>query len=28
MISSHGFTAVRAVPLSFGIVYLYVATRA
>jgi demethylmenaquinone methyltransferase/2-methoxy-6-polyprenyl-1,4-benzoquinol methylase len=28
MISSHGFTAVRAVPLSLGIVYLYVATRA
>src|SRR5436189_92387 len=26
-ISSHGFTAVRAVPLSLGIVYLYVATR-
>jgi demethylmenaquinone methyltransferase / 2-methoxy-6-polyprenyl-1,4-benzoquinol methylase len=28
MISSHGFAAVRAVPLSLGIVYLYVATRA
>jgi demethylmenaquinone methyltransferase/2-methoxy-6-polyprenyl-1,4-benzoquinol methylase len=27
-ISSHGFTDVRAVPLSLGIVYLYVATRA
>ena len=27
-ISSHGFTDVRAVPLSFGIVYLYTATRA
>ena len=27
MISSHGFTGVKAVPLSFGIVYLYVATR-
>ena len=27
-ISSHGFTAVRAVPLSLGIVYLYIATRA
>ena len=26
-ISSHGFTGVRAVPLSLGIVYLYVATR-
>ena len=26
-ISSHGFREVRAVPLSFGIVYLYVATR-
>lgn len=26
-ISSHGFTRVRAVPLSLGIVYLYVATR-
>jgi len=26
-ISSHGFRQVRAVPLSFGIVYLYVATR-
>jgi demethylmenaquinone methyltransferase/2-methoxy-6-polyprenyl-1,4-benzoquinol methylase len=26
-ISSHGFTAVRAVPLSLGIVYLYIATR-
>jgi demethylmenaquinone methyltransferase/2-methoxy-6-polyprenyl-1,4-benzoquinol methylase len=28
IISSHGFTGVRAVPLSMGIVYLYVATRA
>ena len=28
IISSHGFGAVRAVPLSLGIVYLYVATRA
>lgn len=28
IISSHGFTAVRAVPLTLGIVYLYVATRA
>ena len=27
-ISSHGFTGVRPVPLSLGIVYLYVATRA
>lgn len=27
-ICSHGFTGVRAVPLSLGIVYLYVATRA
>jgi demethylmenaquinone methyltransferase/2-methoxy-6-polyprenyl-1,4-benzoquinol methylase len=27
-ISSHGFTDVRPVPLSLGIVYLYVATRA
>jgi demethylmenaquinone methyltransferase/2-methoxy-6-polyprenyl-1,4-benzoquinol methylase len=27
-ISSHGFTDVRAVPLSLGIVYLYAATRA
>ena len=27
-ISSHGFRDVRAVPLSLGIVYLYVATRA
>jgi demethylmenaquinone methyltransferase/2-methoxy-6-polyprenyl-1,4-benzoquinol methylase len=27
-ISSHGFTQVRAVPLSLGIVYLYTATRA
>jgi demethylmenaquinone methyltransferase / 2-methoxy-6-polyprenyl-1,4-benzoquinol methylase len=27
-ISSHGFRDVRAVPLSFGIVYLYVGTRA
>jgi demethylmenaquinone methyltransferase/2-methoxy-6-polyprenyl-1,4-benzoquinol methylase len=26
-ISSHGFTHVRAVPLSLGVVYLYVATR-
>jgi len=26
-ISSHGFTDVRAVPLSLGIVYLYIATR-
>jgi demethylmenaquinone methyltransferase/2-methoxy-6-polyprenyl-1,4-benzoquinol methylase len=26
-ISSHGFREVRAVPLSFGIVYLYVGTR-
>ena len=26
-ISSHGFTDVRAVPLSLGIVYLYAATR-
>lgn len=26
-ISSHGFTNVRAVPLSLGVVYLYVATR-
>jgi demethylmenaquinone methyltransferase/2-methoxy-6-polyprenyl-1,4-benzoquinol methylase len=28
IISSHGFRDVRAVPLSLGIVYLYVATRA
>jgi demethylmenaquinone methyltransferase/2-methoxy-6-polyprenyl-1,4-benzoquinol methylase len=28
IISSHGFTGVRAVPLTMGIVYLYVATRA
>jgi demethylmenaquinone methyltransferase/2-methoxy-6-polyprenyl-1,4-benzoquinol methylase len=28
IISSQGFTEVRAVPLTFGIVYLYVATRA
>ena len=27
IISSHGFSGVRAVPLTFGIVYLYVATR-
>jgi demethylmenaquinone methyltransferase/2-methoxy-6-polyprenyl-1,4-benzoquinol methylase len=27
-ISSHGFRDVRAVPLSLGIVYLYIATRA
>jgi len=27
-IESHGFVAVQAVPLTFGIVYLYVATRA
>lgn len=27
-ISSHGFRDVRAVPLTFGIVYLYAATRA
>jgi demethylmenaquinone methyltransferase/2-methoxy-6-polyprenyl-1,4-benzoquinol methylase len=27
-ISSHGFTDVRPVPLSLGIVYLYIATRA
>jgi demethylmenaquinone methyltransferase/2-methoxy-6-polyprenyl-1,4-benzoquinol methylase len=26
-ISSHGFTNVRAVPLTLGIVYLYIATR-
>ncbi len=26
-ISSHGFTAVSAVPLTLGIVYLYTATR-
>jgi demethylmenaquinone methyltransferase/2-methoxy-6-polyprenyl-1,4-benzoquinol methylase len=26
-ISSHGFTNVRAVPLSLGVVYLYIATR-
>ena len=26
-ISSHGFRDVRAVPLTLGIVYLYVATR-
>ncbi len=26
-IESHGFVSVRAVPLTFGIVYLYVATR-
>lgn len=26
-ISSHGFSSVRAVPLTLGIVYLYVATR-
>lgn len=26
-ISSHGFSAVRAAPLTFGIVYLYTATR-
>lgn len=28
IVSSHGFTNVRAVPLSLGIVYLYVGTRA
>jgi demethylmenaquinone methyltransferase / 2-methoxy-6-polyprenyl-1,4-benzoquinol methylase len=28
IISSHGFVDVRAVPLTLGIVYLYVATRA
>lgn len=28
LLSQNGFTAVRAVPLTFGIVYLYVATRA
>jgi demethylmenaquinone methyltransferase/2-methoxy-6-polyprenyl-1,4-benzoquinol methylase len=28
MISSHGFSRVRAVPLTAGIVYLYIATRA
>jgi demethylmenaquinone methyltransferase/2-methoxy-6-polyprenyl-1,4-benzoquinol methylase len=28
IISSHGFSGVRAVPLTMGIVYLYVATRA
>jgi demethylmenaquinone methyltransferase/2-methoxy-6-polyprenyl-1,4-benzoquinol methylase len=28
MVSSHGFADVRAVPLTLGIVYLYVATRA
>jgi demethylmenaquinone methyltransferase/2-methoxy-6-polyprenyl-1,4-benzoquinol methylase len=28
IVSSHGFRDVRAVPLSLGIVYLYVATRA
>jgi ubiquinone/menaquinone biosynthesis C-methylase UbiE len=27
-IENHGFASVRAVPLTFGIVYLYVATRA
>jgi demethylmenaquinone methyltransferase/2-methoxy-6-polyprenyl-1,4-benzoquinol methylase len=27
IISSQGFSAVRAVPLTFGVVYLYVATR-
>ena len=27
-IESHGFVTVRAVPLTFGIVYMYVATRA
>ena len=27
-ISSHGFREVRAVPLTLGIVYLYVAVRA
>jgi demethylmenaquinone methyltransferase/2-methoxy-6-polyprenyl-1,4-benzoquinol methylase len=27
LIESHGFVNVRAVPLTFGIVYLYVATR-
>jgi demethylmenaquinone methyltransferase/2-methoxy-6-polyprenyl-1,4-benzoquinol methylase len=27
-IERHGFVAVRAVPLTFGIVYLYIATRA
>jgi demethylmenaquinone methyltransferase/2-methoxy-6-polyprenyl-1,4-benzoquinol methylase len=27
IVSSHGFDAVRAVPLTFGIVYLYTATR-
>jgi demethylmenaquinone methyltransferase/2-methoxy-6-polyprenyl-1,4-benzoquinol methylase len=26
-ISSHGFTGVRAVPLTLGVVYLYIATR-
>jgi demethylmenaquinone methyltransferase/2-methoxy-6-polyprenyl-1,4-benzoquinol methylase len=28
MISSQGFVDVTAVPITFGIVYLYVATRA
>jgi demethylmenaquinone methyltransferase/2-methoxy-6-polyprenyl-1,4-benzoquinol methylase len=28
MVSSHGFRDVRAVPLTLGVVYLYVATRA
>jgi ubiquinone/menaquinone biosynthesis C-methylase UbiE len=28
IVSSHGFTGVRAVPLTLGIVYLYIATRA
>jgi hypothetical protein len=28
MIARHGFFTVRAVPLTFGIVYLYVADRA
>lgn len=27
IMAAHGFSGVRAVPLSFGIVYLYVATR-
>jgi demethylmenaquinone methyltransferase/2-methoxy-6-polyprenyl-1,4-benzoquinol methylase len=27
MLSSHGFAAVRAVPLTFGVVYLYLAQR-
>jgi ubiquinone/menaquinone biosynthesis C-methylase UbiE len=28
MLKSHGFATVRTVPLTFGIVYLYIATRA